>query len=407
MVKVTWTTEDMTGGAAAVIDATLTKLAAHKTVLPSVFEMEAVKVALDRAVAFGAQHIQPVLQEAYDSLLISAGERPEAPGDLQDDWDSAQDDAVEAALEPYERMLSVSWFGVNTIDCRLYEDGGCGTLARSAAKEIWSTLTWRAAEENAGPMTGQETLDTIGITRDGVKALLAERIPPSDEVVKEAQMYDRAKTLTKLHYTQPQYGGSLQAYKDDLELAWDADTILANGAISRLGGTVEMVPAFRAFAAEMSYDTDAMYDEIISTEHAVSPLAADAGVADETDDEADELAAMMGTAAPAAPPRAPPPSAPVAAKGPAPTARGVRAKAEAGVPANAIPGEVLAQIKEATGEKDETLATGVGVSRATFNNYVKGKGTFVPDDTQRAFLSQMLYSKRQAITAALEALGLE
>lgn len=62
-------------------------------------------------------------------------------------------------------------------------------------------------------------------------------------------------------------------------------------------------------------------------------------------------------------------------------------------PDNAVPARCLSILKDNTGLKTEDLGAGLGVSRGTFDNYVKGKAHLIPSHDHLGFLSKLIADK--------------
>lgn len=348
-----------------------------------------------------------VMREARDIHEIEHGERP-IDADDAEEWDDALDDAIYDAVVACGQF-SAGFVGARLVDTRAHDDAELNALAVSAAEAAWSVARMHTDIKEARALTPRELLDKLDVTRSMVEAYVNAYTAPTPEEVKEHKMATRQETLTKLHYAFPLYDGTAEDYKAELEQTLDSDDILSGASLERVGCGPEDKQNIADWLAELSYDLDAALEEINDTKHALTPsqVAAEAATTVETEDEEEdeeaELAALMGTAAPTEPAA---PAAPPATAGAAP-AKPARAKRQVatGDDPNVIPALLLSRLKDTLGEKDEVLATGCGMSRATFNNYIKGKGAFVASDDQFNFLRDMAIKRRDDLNAIIAEMG--
>lgn len=362
------------------------------------FEAFAVRHAKEKYVEIVRSDVASVLTELHAQHELIYSERPEEPGDVQDDWDEKLDDAV------YEKFHEIGRFtldfreGRASANTNVHDEEARNNLALAAGADAWKLATYHPDKDLAREMTPREILDELDITRAIVDAYVGTHTPPTVEQKKAKEMSTRAQMLTKLHYAKPLYDGEDADYDYDLEQATDSDDILASGSLEKIGLAAEDKQTLIDWLAELSYDFEGARDAINDTVHAVSPIERPAveteAAAEPEDDEEAELRALIG-------------DVPAAAPAPAPAKRQSKkaAAAAANEDPNVVPGPLLARLKDTLGEKDEVLATGCGMSRATFNNYVKGKGTFVASDTQFNFLRDMAIKRRDDLNAVIAEMG--
>lgn len=340
-----------------------------------------------------------IFKGARDMHEMTNGERN---ADDPEAWDDDLDDTLYDVIDRAGKFSS-NFKGGAFVDTRGHDDEELEALASRAADDAWNVAKLRKDEDIYVEMTPRELLDKIDVTRSIVEAYVSQRPQPTAEAVKEYKMVNKQVTLTKLHYAKALYEGTDLDYAFDLEQAVDSDPILRGSSLERIGADEDDVQNIKDFLAEMSYDVDAAIENIGNTMHAKSPVEVDAiksGVATEAeeDDEAAELAAMMGgIVADASPPPAP------AAEKPA---RKGKTKPQVDTDdVSVIGAALLSKLKDTLGVKDEDMATGCGMSRATFNNYVKGKGVFVASDDQHAFLRRTAIERRDALNEVIAELG--
>lgn len=230
-------------------------------------------------------------------------------------------------------------------------------------------------------------------------------------------------------------------YIDDLESASDSDDVLSGSAIERLGGDMDDVAALRAWRKATGADDLAafqkLYADHIVTGKGVPPVtpAADPLAAfnfgappppaapkpamdpNATDPNAyiykhptippaaapvsDPFAAFNFGAATAATPPAPPPPPPAnaapAAAPAKPAGRKQRSTEPTAPKANQIPATALAGLKTTLGMGDDDFVQIFGVSRATVNNWMKGKGECIATAEQRDKLLALIDDRRASL----------
>lgn len=363
------------------------------------------------------QDVLYFLKEARDLHVLATCEREDCPPDDVETWDEALDDAAFDALG-HCGTFSANFKGAACVDTRLHDPDELEALASRAAEDAWKVASFNTDKDAPRALTARELLDMLGVTRSMIDAFVGEQRTPSPEETKEYKMVNRQVTLTKLHYAKPLYDGDEAAYIFDLEQATDTDEILAGGSLTRLGLDASDKQNLSDWFAELSYDFDVACSIIDEDKNALTPtevaalggdvldvaqaagIAAVATVTTEEDDEAAELAALMGAVEPDPAPAIVAGAAPAKA-----TRKSAKDKAAADADPNVIAAPLLSKLKDTLGEKDEVLATGCGMSRATFNNYVKGKGAFVASDVQFAFLRDLAITRRDELNAILAEMG--
>lgn len=326
------------------------------------------KAVEETCVAQAAEMVRETLSDMYDMYEINNGERDEKPeGQERDDWDSGLDDQVEVVFTPYAEVLSNDWMAQHTIDTRLYDPNfGVDALALSFGKEIYKQLCWQTGE---GPTAGKlkspaQILANAGITAEDIATQFADRLAgaPSSELppsLVAAEFDAEIDDVLRKVFERVGVDHVVDDIRAEFDLSLDDDEILANGAGGRLGLTPDDVGVLQMFAIENGTSEAVGYFMGVLADLASQPPAANAK-----------------------PKRAP--------------------KAEA-VSGDALPAEVIATISAHGGTPAATLAAGIGVSRATYNNYVNGKTSFVPNDDQRAYLRGRIVEDVNALLVALAA----
>lgn len=326
--------------------------------------------------------LEPVLQEAYDTHVLCHGERDDS--EVPDEWDDMVDELTEEAITPYTSMLSQDWLGRHTIGTAFHLEGGINKFCAALGREYFKQLTYDS--ELGSSKSPAKILSSAGITSQDIEARLEIHNNPSkeeSEAMTQAQNEELEAVLTKIaaHVGEDH---DILAVDEDLDLASDEDPILAGGAAARLG--IE--------------ETDLA---ILQTERVINGPEAVEAMHDRINELAKagkKPASKTTKAKKSAEPKAPP--APKATKKPAKAPEivdndplGVGAAAQGKISA-----ETLTTLKDCGG-KDAELALGVGVSRATYNNYVNGKSEFTPTPEQHTFIRQEVVDRINALYAAL------
>lgn len=347
---------------------------------------QATKAVVQEVETAVVQHFQdelePVLTEAYETHVLCQGEREDA--EVPEEWDEMVDELAEEAISAYTDVLSQDWLGRNTIGTAFHVEGGITKFCASLGREYFKQLTYDAdlgTSKSPGKILG-----SAGITTEMIQARLELHNNPTKEEsehMENTQNEELEAVLTKIaaHVGEDH---DILAVDDDLDMASDDDAILAAGAAARLG-------------------IDEADIEILQTERVLNGPEAVEAMHDRVNELAKagkKLATKTTKAKKVAEPK--PAPAPKAAKKPA-KAPEITESAPAVVEGAVIAPEVLNTLKDCGG-KDVELALGIGVSRATYNNYVNGKSEFKPTTEQHTFLRQEVVDRINALHGALAVL---
>jgi hypothetical protein len=382
-------------------------------------------VAKDIGVHQVKQAIASVLQREYDKFTVAAGDRPETEGPPQDDWDSALDDRVQEAFEPFATLLSNSFFGEATVDTQLHRAGEIDKLAGRFALEAWQTLTWEKSTA--------KILSACGIVQADV-----EDLPGVIAGMMDTTPDDEDDNATEIGATEPMSNKILNkiifytmgATDDDAwDMTLDTDDNLSAGGAARLGLTPDEGRSMRAsYRQDNSRLADwkakvaagqllPEIDEVVNGQPPEIPmgLVREAPPAVPSIPAAPPVAPAPTPAAPVAPPLAPTVAAPPLAAPPAaPAAPSLDTTIPPPAPAPAaspvgpagpeIPGAILQSMKDNGGFKDQEMADMCNVSRPTVGNFMKGKAPFSPTPDQRMKLILAAKQRRDAMDEVLAAL---
>lgn len=336
---------------------------------------EAFRVAKGAYVDEAYAEVLAGVTEVYDTFVLTEGERPcniKQP-EAASEWDSALDDHVADFVEPYAKLLSNTWFLENTVDTRLGVDGEIERFAKDMAFEMWANAT--AGED----MTPNRILSAIGIALKEAEAFLHEPARATTPDTQEQPTETDMTTNAVLNRIMMALGGPANLGDFELVLADDTDDFILKQAMQRLGGIDEDDVETLRMAVMMG-----------ATAKQLHALVATGELLDEDSED------VGATDAPAA---AEPPTEALPAPE-APPAPRKKSKAEQ-MADSAVPAEVLAAFKDNANIKDDDAATAVGVSRAQYNNFVKGKKPFAPDDAERAALRAIVVDRINNLINAL------
>lgn len=347
---------------------------------------QAVKAVVQEVELAVIEHIvgelKPVIEEAYETHILVNGERDEA--EVVEEWEEMVDELAEEAIQQYVDVLSQDWLGRNTIGTAFHLDDGITKFCNSLGREYFKQITYD--KETGGSKSPVKILSSAGITKDQIEARLAIHNNPTKEETKameEQQNNELDGVLTKIaaHVGKDH---DLNEVYNDIDLASDDDEILGEGAAARLGIEIEDLNVLQTERLLNGPDAvQAMCDRIVELS---------AGGAKATKVKTTKAK------------KAPEPKAVKAPK--APKAPEIVDNDPLGISDETgavITPETLTTIKDCGG-KDAELALGIGVSRATYNNYVNGRSEFKPTVEQHNFLRQEVVDKLNLLHVALAAL---
>jgi hypothetical protein len=341
------------------------------------------KVVLNSLEYVVAKNIQeqliPVMQDVLETHEMMYGKRDDCDTDeATDAWDEGLDTAFEAAIAPWVPYLSADWLGNNTISCGLHEDGAISKMGGSIGREVYKQLTYALSK------TPNQILVNAGILPDEISQMLEQHIAASTnqtaeekEAAAEQQGNEVETVVAKIAAHVGKEYNIMEVY-NDLDLASDDDEILANGAAARLGISEQDVFALQMYRLEHGGDTpdklDAMLKQVVSGKAKPAKKRGKEKPADEV--------------------------MPATPKTPRKGAKAADALPEAGT----IDASIFTALKVNGGAGDKDMAEGMGLSRATYNNFVNGKTPCVPSPEQYQFIRGQLVTRAQALLDALGAL---
>lgn len=414
----------ITGGAAAILTTAMEDKKWPPAAVPVIATAFVFEIAHQRAVTHCYNLVYTALRRDYDMFVMSNGEYPaEASADERDEWLAACETITESVLEPYQAVLSASWL-YTAIDMHLYEPNAVEQLARMFADEVWKNLTYYHSKTDGRALSRTEVLLACDLDEEAIMSLVNSKKPQEVEPMTNTDMNAYEIEATFARFSQNSGLMPKNDVLDMLDQASDEDDGLALSAAQVLGGTLVDVRALRQYKEEnFIFDADGWSDAYDLIVQACSgtyvgaevghtdPLLTGGAPTPEEEEMDAEMAEMMGLTpaapAPIAAPAVARPPAPAAAHlaDPVPPAATPRpappaAPAVGSQTSGVVSGEALRLIKEATGKKSDDLGTLCGVSRATFDNYAKGKGQFVPEHQHRQNLIGLIDATVAQLTTA-------
>lgn len=324
-----------------------------------------------------AGEVETLIGEAYETFVLLNGDHADAEN--KDEWESAQDDMVEETIEPYTAILSADWLARNTIASSLHLDGGVEKFSTSLAKDYYKQLTYGK--------TPAKIMSSAGLTQDQVESRLDDHLNATEQETEQMAQQENIEledVIAKIAaYVGKDY--DVMTVYDDFDQASDDDEILSAGAAARLGITEEDAAVLQGVRVVQGDDAIDSFDALLKAQFtkgkkkpAAKPKKEEQADEDETDDTDSTKPAPPAARKPAVK------RSPAAAKAAAAKPAKKQAKDSAEIEGQLDP--VILTILKDSGASDVDMAKGVGVSRATFNNYVNGKNAFVPDADQYAFI---------------------
>lgn len=314
-----------------------------------------------------ADEITPILEDILMNQEIVDGTWEDS--ESQDEWESAVDDAVEAAIEPYISVLSADWLATHTIDANLHAKDGVKKFAAAMGREMFKQMTYE--------LTAPKIMSAVGLTKADVEEALAtynqegeKKMTDTADNVALADAVDRMLDYLGRNFD------ALTVY-EDLELAVDDDELLSAGALARLGLEEDDMDTMQMVAIEHGTDAPDYLLELLKN--------------------SDARAALGGK-----------PKKDATKKKAAPKPAKKAAKVEEPEEPDdedetmyVMTSEILGRFKSACEFKDADIAQGLGVSRATFNNWVNGKTAPAMTDEQSAEVRDQIVRRANELLECL------
>lgn len=425
---------DLVGGVPGVVAGMLDDPAIQRSanVLPAIAAQVAYQTMHKRFLRAAELAITDELKTKLSEFEQMNGPHPNhaTPGNEENaEYEETADAVVEGVVMPYRDVLTNDFIGRYTIDTQVWKGPEQVTrIAQAFAKTVWQSLTWYfpARDGEAGrPETPTETLNRLGVTEAVIRAALDAKVAyATPEPILTVHMDDFIRRARHA------FGGADPVtrrfhFEDCLNGMMDTDDILAErDAKLMFDGTREDVEFVRAYGREHGAENGvAQLLEIIDSEDDPADYAEPKyEIISQTDVVAEDLGEIGGSVADddwmsalaGSPELAPVQATPVtvapaeddwmSALAGAPAAvepekrrpgRKPKDPALAGAPTGpSIDATTLAKIKDNTHASDSELGDLMGCSRTTWNNYIKGKGTFVPSIAQRDALRSFIEARR-------------
>lgn len=349
--------------------------------------MKAVVNAIENTVIVHiADEVQILIDDLYEGYVLLNGEWADA-GEGQSDWESGMDDAVEAAIEPYNSMLSADWLGRKTIGTELHvtDDKGVNGVrgfCLSLGQEYYKTLVHD--RETGKSLTPAKIMSAAGIVKTDVEERLSAHTNPTKQEQDTMAKEENAELNAVVAKIAAHLGAGfdqLTVY-DDLDLASDEDDILASGPAPRLGLDESDIPLLQSERFVHGDDTAQVLLDLLIAATEAAPVKGKKAKAD-------------GKAKPEKPVKAPKAAAKVKEE----PEEDAGAEAEGKYPDEISVG-VLAALKEC-GAQDGIMAEGLGVSRATYNGYAAGKTPCKSTPQALTFVRDQLVERYNKLATAI------
>lgn len=297
----------------------------------------------------------PAIQATLDNYIVVNGAYDTSED--KDAWTSGLDDQVELVIENYVPYLSQDWLGTATIDTGIQLEGGVETFCNSLGKEMYKQQTYHK--------TPAQILASAAIATGEVTRWLEEHIEKGrgDQTESTSDSFDLVEVVDKMR-AYLGAGFNIMDVYDDLDLASDTDDILAVGAAPRLGIDAADVAVLQAVRAERGNNAPQYIFDLITAS-----------------EEEEKPSKKSNTKAKAAP------------------------KSTSSEEGDTVSADVLVALKECGGVKDSDMAKAIGVSRATYNNWLK-KDEVTLTQEQVDVVREEISSRIERLSEALTSLPL-
>jgi hypothetical protein len=349
--------------------------------------------------------VEDDVHNLYNIHVMTYGELPPGARAFQvEPWSEPLEEQITNYFDAPDKRehLSASWLG--TVDAKSpRNEAGVKKLAEDYAAEVYRNMTFLHNEGDRREKSPAQILSAVGITRAMLEPYVgsAQTIQTTSE--EPRNMYTSEQLIGELHANAQMLGFAPNDIRQMLDNACDDDAGL--GA-SGLAGFMIGDDVAGKHAQLAMWKRQYGFAMLLAAVQSNGQLEAATmlPVAPEPVDENAELLAMMGGIATPAPVPVvfTQQDAPIVELGAGP-ATGKRTPktstpvAEAGL----IPPAMLESIQSATGMKSEELGALIGISRATFDNYKKGKGKLYASPDTKAALISLLDARRNAMSNTL------
>lgn len=334
------------------------------------------------------------VQAMYDMHCMFKGELADGARTFQvAEWSEQLEEKVTAYFDNRREVLSSSWLG--TVDAKSPRNQkGVERIASEYAKEAYKNLTYIHDKDNGKEKTAAQVLSAVGITRGDLEPYVHVASPATIQTPEKEnsamQTIDVTPLIYELHTNAAMLSLTGKALHNVIDNASDDDMGLAASGFTALmvfGNVSEKHSLLTMY--RRTYGLEALVKSVADNTNMQfmytdkpADLSAFIGGSSSSQavDESAALAAMMGTT-------------PVVMVGAPPKATRAKRANVPGDESGVISAELLAGIRDATGVKSEELGALIGVSRATFDNYCKGKGKLYINDAVVGALIELVDSR--------------
>jgi hypothetical protein len=381
-----------------------------------------------------ASAIEPHIREMYEAHVMAFGELAVgARTYVVEPWVEPLEEQFLALVDGYREVLSAHWLVTADTKTPRYANE-VPKVSDSFAEEVYKNITYIHENDNPREKTDAQVLSAVGVMRTTIEMLLANRTPVIEQPKEQDMDYVLKDIIATMNEMAEMSGWKGKALFDLLDNATDTDAGLAAAGLQALGLEATQKNMLIVQDVKRRYGLD--HFTVMVENNTPAPAQASPPVGEIVDEDPLGVNEFMGETALAAP--AGPKEGDTGSHDGKPTvfingawawdtrplsqtvdvASDVPAKRtrtrKAAAPATAstdgtIPAAALKIIKDFTSLKGDEFANGIGVSRATFDNYTKGKGpALVANDKNKAFLREVVQTHLDNLEVAssmLEALG--
>lgn len=330
---------------------------------PDVLNKIAIQVIRERVVLAVGEVFGSELQECLDEYVMLYGPVP-PDGAEAGEWELGLDKEVDQRLSPYINVLSSEWLAENTTGRELHAESAVARYACSVGEGVYSFLTDKKKPGQIVAAAGltPDRIQAAIAARDGITAAgssLGDDYPGLDEALSAIWAHQQATDWREAADIAGQLklaceGGGLEALlpdHDPVEAAEFQESLEGFGALNGDDATLLLMTRLQ----ELSEAPESTAEPVVAAVPGTRRRTSKAGSAKPV---------LEGTVDPRA----------------------------------------LALLKDHGNVNDNVMGAELGVSRATFNNYVNGKTAFVPSAEQRTIVRNIVWAHLQGLAEAMSLL---
>lgn len=303
------------------------------------------------------ERMRPLVTEIVEGQELMDGPHEDAAS--RHEWESAVDDRIEEAVEPFVEIMSNDWMGENLTNTGAYNEEGINKFLNAMGREVFKQISYNK--------TPAKILSAVGVLGDNIKGRLEQHNnAPTEEIMGAQDTQNELETIAQKVAEHTGKDFDVLSVYDDIDMAADDDDILANGAASRIGLDSEDVETLRMLKLEHGDD---MAQKICDLMQAKPKKAAKKETAKETKKETK----------------------------PKPEKKTKDEAAEVGT----VGSSTLVKFKDACSMPSKDLAELLRVSRPTCDSYLSGKKAINLSSEQYAALRGEIVTRGNALIECL------